>query len=208
MLRATGHFKLVRKLLTVTLCIRLRAKSMSFLDVERLTPLHDAYAAAIGRALVVCQHLEDCSQHVMVTYAVTDKMRAGEHDPRRLKTVALGVSTLGLGASVRRLAQTDDFREWANALDVGRESRNWLVHEAADVIHAGYRVQWLVERLREFRARIATLCEADRLLSIASYEICEREPAGSYAESYASRLQEWIFQPILDGLGYMAKSES
>jgi hypothetical protein len=90
---------------------------------------------------------------------------------------------------------------------VGREARNWLAHEAADVIHVGYSIRGLTDRMREFHRRIRDLCEADKVLSLASYEICEREPGGYLAVDYANRLSDWIFAPIIDGFGELLEFE-
>jgi hypothetical protein len=91
---------------------------------------------------------------------------------------------------------------------LAKKVANRVDHEAADLIQVGSGIPRLLERLRDVRGRMTTLSEADKLMSIASYEICEREPAGSHAEDYSSRLQEWVFQPILEGIGVMAESES
>jgi Protein of unknown function (DUF4238) len=176
-------------------------ENMSFFPLKNLSPLHEAYAAAIGRAIAVCQHLEDCASHVSVTYAVTDLIMEGENDSDRLAEVARNAGRARFGGHIKRLASIPDLTQNRNALEVGREARNWLAHEAADVIHVGYSVAGLTDRMREFHRRIRELCEADEVLSIASYEICEREPAGYLASEYASRLSEWVFAPIIKGFG-------
>jgi hypothetical protein len=73
---------------------------MSFFRLSSLSPLHNAYAAAIGRAIAVCQHLEDCANHVSVTYAVTDLIIEGETDSDRLAEVAQRAGRAQLGGSI------------------------------------------------------------------------------------------------------------
>lgn len=177
-----------------------------FLDVEGLNPLLEGYAAALGRALVVCQHLEDCAHHVMETWAVTDAMRAGTHDPDELRAIALGLQDLSLGRSVRRLAAAEDFGpDRADVVERGRVARNWIVHGGATVITVHYPMPLVTEALAEFSRRVDGLCEATALLSMASYIICEREPVplGARAEN-ARQLRAWIMAPILEGFGQLA----
>jgi len=121
-----------------------------------------------------------------------------------MRSVADGLRHESLGSSIRRLRASGDFGEKGNALEVGRAARNWLAHEACDVIQVGFGMQMLLQRIREFHARLKALCEADRLLSVASYEICEKEPGSAGSDRYASQLERWVFAPIIDSIGRVA----
>ena len=174
-----------------------------------MSPLHEGYAAAIGRGLVVCQHIESCAHHAGVVYAVTDALRDGVSDSTDLPGVAIRHRSASLGRTIQRLEASGDFERFGNALQTGRNARNWLVHEAADVVGAAYSIQGVLERVRQFREQVAALCEADRILSVVSYEICEREPAPSTLSGiYAAKLAEWIMDPIINGIGSLADSPS
>lgn len=175
---------------------------MSFIILDRISVLHEGYAASIGRAVVVCQHLESCAHHAMVVYAITDAIRDGVSDHEKLREIAVRLRNLQLGRNIQMLEASGDFARFGDALQIGRSARNWLVHEAADVVEAGYSIQDVLARLGDFRAHVSRLCEADRILSIVSYEICEREPApSSFSSLYAPRLVEWVMSPIIAAIG-------
>ncbi|MFG1690692.1 hypothetical protein ACGF5M_00815 [Gemmatimonadota bacterium] len=181
---------------------------MSFFEFDHITPLHEAYAASIGRGLVVCQHLESCAHHVMVTWAVTDRITEGESDREELRKVALGLRNVSLGGGIRRLEEAGDFGdERVQALEIGRQARNWLVHEAGDVIQVGFGPSTFIDRLKEFRADIQALCEADRVLSVSSYVICEREPVSFDTKRYAARLEAWVLAPLAEALESLGPHE-
>ncbi|MDP3028482.1 MAG: hypothetical protein Q8O04_03130 [Deltaproteobacteria bacterium] len=175
---------------------------MSFIHAESIQKCHEAYLSAIGRAIAVCQHLENCAHHVMVVFAVTDAATAGKGD-NDLKSIALGLRDETLGRSVRRLASTPEFaNERGRALAKGREARNWLAHEAATVVDEQHDApNEMIERARVLRNQVMELCSADAILATASYEICEREPAPrAYTETYSERLAMWILDPVKEWL--------
>lgn len=96
-----------------------------FLDIDELSPLHEAYACALGRALAVCQDIEDCAHHVMLTWAVTDAMTQGTENRDELRELALRLKDVTLGGSIRRLSAATDFSSvHVEVIDAGREARN------------------------------------------------------------------------------------
>jgi hypothetical protein len=63
----------------------------------------------------------------------------------------------------------------------------------------------VIDELREFKRRIHRLCRADRLLSVASYEISEREPAPKHLSGdYSQRLAQWVLAPVIEAMGSLA----
>lgn len=172
---------------------------MSFIDLSEIKPIHEAYAASIGRALVVCQHVEDCARHVQVAWAVTDRMIEGEEDRAKLQEIAGRFRKYTLSRRVQYLEGTPDFGEdRIRVIDIGRLARNWLAHETGDVVEMGAGPEWFIERLKEFRDRTLELCEAAELLARASYEICEGKPASRDSRGYATRLYGWVVTPVAD----------
>lgn len=84
---------------------------MSFIPLTQLTPLHNGYAAAVGRAVVVCQHMEDCAHHVMVTYELTDAMDQGVNDLQEFREIARKLRGASLGRSVQERGPSPQRRE-------------------------------------------------------------------------------------------------
>ena len=151
---------------------------MAFLIVDGFRPIHEAYIHSLGRGLTVCQHLEDAAHHVMVTWAVTDAIMDGSSDHDALREIAIALRNASLGGSVKRLKGASDFgADRADVIDAGREARNWLVHKSALAVEAAREESHVLEELPELIRQLHLLCDADKLLSVASYEICEREPA-------------------------------
>ena len=138
----------------------------------------------------------------MITWAVTDRIAEGLSDHEELRKVApLGLRNVSLGGSSRRLEEAGDFGdERVQSLEIGRQARNWLVHEAGDVIQVDFGPSTFIDRLKEFRTHIQALCEADRVLSVSSYEICEREPVSFDSKKYAARLEAWVLAPVAEAL--------
>lgn len=175
---------------------------MSFIHVESIMRYHECYLSAVGRAIAVCQHLEDCSHYVMTVYAVTDASAEGKSHAD-LKSIALRLRDARLGRSMGRLENAPEFaNERGRALTKGREARNWLAHEAATAIDERHDApDELIERVRVFRNQVVELCRADAILAKASYEICERKPAPrSYADKYSEKLSMWILAPVKEWL--------
>ena len=171
---------------------------MSYIDLSAIGPHHDDYLSAVGRALAVCQHLEDCAHHVMVVWAVTDGIAEGrERDD--LRAIARRLRNVGLGGATQRLGDASDFgTKRAQALEEGLKARNWLAHEAATIVEERLNKRdRFAQRVGELRSQVVELCRADAVMATSSYEICEREPAPSlFAGTYADRLADWVLEPV------------
>lgn len=179
---------------------------MSFIHLDAIQACHEAYLSAIGRALAVCQHFEDCVRHVAAVYAITDEISWDDapdtthpHELDRLRAIARRLGAATLGQCLRGLGGSADFGiDRFSLVDRGRAARNWLAHEAASIVDSAHdSFDEFIHQVCALRNHVAALCLADAIVSVASHEICEREPAPRpYADSYAERLQNWILTPL------------
>ncbi|MBD3298801.1 MAG: hypothetical protein GF341_09120, partial [candidate division Zixibacteria bacterium] len=151
---------------------------MSYIRLKEFGPLQRGYIEAIGRALLVCQHLEGITHHVAVTWQITDALREQELSLNQIEEIATKLDSVRLVGFEARLRRSNEFPEdHKAALVLGRDARNWIAHEAAIYADLPVSSQLLMDSIRQFIRNVRNLCHADSLMSQASYEICERAPA-------------------------------
>ena len=173
-----------------------------WIDLKKLSKVHQAYIASIGRAITVAQHLEATARFVIRVYESTEADKSGKtKDFDELKELMKLLDNVLLGRMVRRFEQYGEFSESdVEILKLGTEARNFMAHKSALIVSEfPDRPDELIQQVKLYKIRVNELCNADNLVSSWSYEIQENEPTPKqFFEEYPLKLSSWILEPIND----------
>lgn len=169
-----------------------------WIDLTKLSQIHEAYLSSLGRALSVAQHLETTARFVLRVYEATEN-----HGRRKscdeMKQLMNLLGRVLLGKMVQRFEHYGEFSASdIEILKLGTEARNYIAHKSALVV-SEYpdRPDELIQQIAHLKERVADLVNADNLVSSWSYEIQEKEPTPkALYDIYPSRIWSWILAPL------------
>ena len=156
------------------------AWSISYLPPKE-PDLLDDFFLAVGKALYLATSFEAKCRSVLLFTRLVDHIEQ-EHNLDAALTLTNQMKARMLGGTIRELKGSPHFAG-ANleAVDKGRESRNFIAHEAADL---GYPLCYassdnIAKRLAKLRVAVSVLAAGDNVVSRWLYEIEEKHPAGN-----------------------------
>ncbi len=161
--------------------------------------LLNRYFLSVGKALCIANEFEAKCNHALRVHRVTNASRAGKSFDE-VGEISKSFQSQMLGSALRELEKDDDVSEEDVAkLDSARESRNYIAHEGAVIGEiCSVRDEYVYERVNTLMPHVRNVAEGDNLVSVWTYEMCEREPAPRlFRQEYVERVIKWVFGDLI-----------